>query len=89
MISKRLRVGLPCGAALSVPAAQNTLAMDPSMAVPALSPQTVQPVESASEVLERLFVDHPHAWERFHTLLEDAHGFAVFPGCPMACAAAP
>lgn len=50
------------------------------MAVPALSPQAVQPVESASEVLERLFVDHPHASERFHALLEDAHGFAVFPG---------
>lgn len=40
----------------------------------------VQPVESASEVLDRLFVNHPAEWNRFHTLLEDAHGFAVFPG---------
>ncbi len=37
-------------------------------------------VESASEVLERLFANHPATWERFHGLLKDAHGFAVFPG---------
>lgn len=54
--------------------------MDLTIASPAISQQTAQPVESASEVLDRLFVDHPAAWERFHALLEDAHGFAVFPG---------
>lgn len=63
-----------------MPTAQTALAMDPSPAPPAIGQQTAQPVESASEVLDRLFVDHPAAWERFHTLLEDAHGFAVFPG---------
>lgn len=41
---------------------------------------TVHHVESASEVLERLFANHPATWERFHELLRDAHGFAVFPG---------
>lgn len=38
-----------------------------------------QPVESASEVLDRLFANHPAAWAVFHDLLRDAHGFAVFP----------
>lgn len=37
------------------------------------------PVESASEVLDRLFANHPAAWTVFHELLQGAHGFAVFP----------
>ena len=79
MISRRLRTVLPC-AVLCLLTAKTTLAMDPPTSPPVIGQQTAQPVESASEVLDRLFVDHPAAWERFHTLLEDAHGFAVFPG---------
>lgn len=61
-------------------ASRTALAMDPTPLPPAIGLQTAQPVESASEVLDRLFVDHPAAWGRFHALLENAHGFAVFPG---------
>lgn len=79
MISRRLRTSLLC-AVLCQPIVSDTLAVDTTIVPPGINQQTVQPVESASEVLDRLFVDHPAAWERFHALLEDAHGFAVFPG---------
>lgn len=79
MRSRRLRSGLLC-ALLCTPATLAAPVMDPTLASPAIGQQTTQPMESASEVLDRLFVDHPAAWARFHALLEDAHGFAVFPG---------
>ena len=79
VMSRRLHTGLLC-VGLCLPMGQTTLAMDTALAPPVLTQQIALPVESASEVLERLFVEHPAARERFHALLEDAHGFAVFPG---------
>lgn len=60
--------------ATAVAAGETTEGVDPAISVYAS-----HQVESASEVLDRLFANHPAAWAVFHDLLRDAHGFAVFP----------